>query len=31
MLRPKTLVLIMAVIYIGVYVVATLGVSGFWI
>ncbi len=31
MLRPKILVLIMAVIYIGVYVVATLGVSGFWI
>ncbi|NMN74218.1 hypothetical protein AF71_00060960 [Rhizobium sp. 57MFTsu3.2] len=31
MLRPKLLVLIMAVIYIGIYAVATLGVSGFWI
>jgi len=31
MLRPKLLVLIMAVIYIGVYAVATSRVSGFWI
>lgn len=31
MLRPKLLVLIMAVIYIGIYAVATLGVSRFWI
>ncbi len=31
MLGPKLLILIMAVIYIGIYVVATLGVSGFWL
>jgi hypothetical protein len=31
MLRPKLLVLIMAVIYIGIFAVATLRVSGFWI
>ncbi len=29
MLRPKLLILIMAVVYIGIYAVATLGVSGF--